>query len=118
MKKVIKLAVTGNTHHNGYVIQLGTEDGLQQFLLSASATAHLVQSIAIHAQDAPSHELKTALAPLTIESVSVGVLHGQTTLSASIQAGIELVSTIDRADLVRLAAEIQAALSTPPQPSQ
>lgn len=106
------------SHHNGYIIQIATNQGQQQFLFPASAVAHLIAQLALHAQAAPSHELKTAMNPLTIESVSVGVLHGQTTLAASFHAGIELVSTIDRSDLERLMREIQAALSAPAQPSQ
>lgn len=117
-EKVTSLGVAGNIPLGGYVIQLTTIQGSQQFLLPPTAAAHLIAGIVQHAQAAPSHDLKMALAPLTIESVSVGVLHGQTTLVASTQSGVEMVSTIDRKDLERLAREIQAALATPPPPSQ
>lgn len=118
MNKVIKLGVQGNIPADGYVIRLETSQGAQQFLLSPSACAHLIEQIALCAQAAPSEDLKKAASPLTIESVSVGVLHGQTTLKADLQAGVQVVSTVDRSDLERLALEIQAALAIQPPPIQ
>lgn len=115
---VTSLAVQGNTHHAGYIIQLGTAQGKQQFLLPPKAVAHLIERLVRYAQGAVSHDMRLALDPLTIESVSVGVLHGQTTLAAATQSGVELVSTIDRADLERLVLEIQAALATVPPAHQ
>lgn len=117
-KLVTSLAIQGNAHHAGYIIQLGTAQGKQQFLLPPKAVAHLIEQLVRYAQGAVSHDMRSALDPLTIESVSVGVLHGQTTLAASTQAGVDVVSTIDRSDLERLALEIQAALATAPPAHQ
>lgn len=118
METVTKIAVEGNAHHAGYIFRFQTAQGLHDFLIPAKGVASLLQKLLPIAQAAPSHDLRMALAPLTIESVSVVVLHGQTTLAASTQSGVEMVSTIDRKDLERLAREIQAALATPLPPAQ